>query len=42
LVVAILVFVLLASFILPHTGDVRGWDVLFASHGAAAAAQALP
>lgn len=28
LVVAILVFVLLGSFILPHTGSVRGWDVL--------------
>jgi hypothetical protein len=42
LVVAILVFVLLASFILPHTGDVRGWDVLFASHSSAAAAVALP
>jgi signal transduction histidine kinase len=42
LVVSILVFVLLASFILPHTGDVRGWDVLFASHGSAAAAVALP
>ncbi|HZU45730.1 MAG TPA: hypothetical protein VFA16_00515 [Mycobacterium sp.] len=41
-VVAILVFVLLGSFMLPHTGDVRGWDVLFASHGAAAAALALP
>jgi hypothetical protein len=41
-VVAILVFVLLGSFILPHTGDVRGWDVLFASHGARAAALALP
>jgi hypothetical protein len=41
-VVAILVFVLLGSFILPHTGDVRGWDVLFASHGAAQAALALP
>jgi hypothetical protein len=41
-VVAILVFVLLGSFILPHTGDVRGWDVLFASHGAGAAALALP
>jgi hypothetical protein len=41
-VVAILVFVLLGSFILPHTGDVRGWDVLFASHGANAAALALP
>ena len=36
LVVAILVFVLLGSFALPHTGDVRGWDVLFGSHGAAA------
>ncbi len=41
-VVAILVFVLLASFILPHTGQVRGWDVLFSTHGAAAAAVALP
>jgi hypothetical protein len=42
LVVAILVFVLLGSFVLPHTGDVRGWDVLFGSHGARAAAVALP
>jgi hypothetical protein len=42
LVVSILVFLLLASFILPHTGDVRGWDVLFGSHGSAAAAVALP
>jgi hypothetical protein len=42
LVVAILVFVLLASFILRHTGDVRGWDVLFAGHGSAEAAVALP
>lgn len=42
LVVAILVFVLLASFILPHTGNVRGWDVLFSSHGSGAAAVALP
>ncbi|KAA1251478.1 hypothetical protein F0Q45_04250 [Mycobacterium simiae] len=41
-IVAILVFVLLGSFILPHTGSVRGWDVLFSSHGAAAAAVALP
>lgn len=40
--VSILVFVLLASFILPHTGDVRGWDVLFGSRGAGAAAVALP
>jgi hypothetical protein len=42
LVVAILVFVLIASFMLPHTGHVRGWDVLFSSHGSAAAAVALP
>jgi hypothetical protein len=34
--------VLLGSFILPHTGGVRGWDVLFSSHGAGAAAVALP
>jgi len=42
LVVAILVFVLMGSFILPHTGTVRGWDVLFSSRGAGAAAVALP
>jgi len=42
LVVAILVFLLLGSFVLPHTGSVRGWDVLFGTHGAAAAAVALP
>jgi hypothetical protein len=41
-VVSILVFLLLGSFILPHTGHVRGWDVLFSSHGAGAAAVALP
>jgi len=41
-VVAILVFVLLGSFALSHTGNVRGWDVLFSSHGAGAAAVALP
>jgi hypothetical protein len=41
-VVSILVFLLLASFILPHTGHVRGWDVLFGGHGAGAAAVALP
>jgi hypothetical protein len=40
--VAILVFVLLGSFIFPHTGQVRGWDVLFSSHGAATAALSLP
>src|SRR6516165_4675794 len=42
LVVAILVFVLLGSFVLPHTGNVPGWDVLFGSHGSGAAAVALP
>jgi hypothetical protein len=42
LVVAILVFVLIGSFILPHTGDVRGWDVLFSTHNADKAAIALP
>ena len=41
-VVSILVFVLLGSFILPHTGTVPGWDVLFSTHGAGAAAVALP
>ena len=41
-VVAILVFVLLGSFILPHTGDVRGWDVLFGTHGAGSVALAIP
>src|SRR5260370_22331604 len=42
LVVAILVVVLLGSFILPHTGSVRGWDVLFSSNGSGAAAVGLP
>ncbi|OBK16556.1 hypothetical protein [Mycobacterium asiaticum] len=42
LVVAVLVFVLLGAFILPHTGSVRGWDVLFAGQGADAAGVALP
>jgi signal transduction histidine kinase len=42
LVVSILVFVLLASFLAPHTGQVSGWDVLFAGRGAAAAAVTLP
>ncbi len=41
-VVAILVFVLLGSFILPHTGDVRGWDLLFGSHHAVVADMTLP
>lgn len=42
LVVAICVFVLLASFLLPHTGAVRGWDVLSATNGADAAQVTLP
>ncbi|HET9874678.1 MAG TPA: hypothetical protein VFQ37_02805, partial [Mycobacterium sp.] len=42
LVVAVGVFVLLASFLLPHTGQVRGWDVLFAENGAAEAGVTLP
>jgi hypothetical protein len=42
LVVAILVFVLIGSFVLPHTGEVRGWDVLFFTHDAGKAAIALP
>lgn len=33
LVVAICVFVLVGSFLLPHTGSVRGWDVLFPGNG---------
>lgn len=33
LVVAVCVFVLLGSFLLPHTGSVRGWDVLFPGGG---------
>jgi hypothetical protein len=42
LVVAICVFVLLASFLAPHTGAVRGWDVLFAANGADEALVSLP
>lgn len=42
LVVAIGVFVLLGSFLLPHTGAVRGWDVLFAANGADEALVTLP
>lgn len=42
LVVAICVFVLLGSFLLPHTGSVRGWDVLFPSNGVEDAAVTLP
>ena len=42
LVVAILVFVLLASFALPHTGDARGFDALIGGPAAAKAAISLP
>jgi hypothetical protein len=42
LVVAILVFILLASFFLPHTGAARGVDVLFGTETSAAAGIQLP
>ena len=41
-VVAILVFVLVASFILPHTGGARGVDVLMGDDKAISAGIALP
>lgn len=42
LVVAILVFILLASFFLPHTGAARGVDVLFGTDAATTAGISLP
>ncbi|BBY29462.1 hypothetical protein [Mycolicibacterium sediminis] len=42
LVVAILVFVLLLSFLLPHTGGARGFDALIGSDAAVREAIALP
>jgi uncharacterized membrane protein len=42
LVVAILVFVVLLSFLLPHTGSTRGLDVLIGSDVAAADGLSLP
>lgn len=42
IVVAILVFVLVVSLILPHTGSVRGLDVLVADDNAVSAGIALP
>lgn len=42
LVVAILVFVILVSFLLPHTGSARGLDVLIGSDAAVREAVALP
>jgi hypothetical protein len=41
-VVAVLVFVLLVSFLLPHTGHVRGADVLLSNDAAHTVAVALP
>lgn len=42
LVVAILIFVLLISFVLPHTGDARGVDVLMGDDRAISVGIALP
>ena len=42
LVVAILVFVLLGSFALPHAGGAKGWDALVGGPAAAEAAVAVP
>ena len=42
LVVAILVFVLLASFALPHSGGAKGWDALVGGATAAQVAVSLP
>ena len=42
LVIAILVFVVLLSFILPHTGGARGWDVLVGEAAAIDAGVSLP
>jgi hypothetical protein len=42
LVIAVCVFVLLFSFILPHTGTARGWDVLVGDDAAIRNGVALP
>jgi hypothetical protein len=42
LVVAILVFVILATFLLPHTGSAKGFDVLVGNDAALREAIALP
>ena len=42
LVIAIAVFVLLGTFVLPHTGGARGWDVLAGNDAAIAEAVSLP
>ncbi|WP_370061732.1 hypothetical protein [Mycobacterium sp. MAA66] len=42
MVVAVCVFVILLSFVLPHTGNVRGFDVLLGDHVAVAAKVLIP
>ena len=42
LVIAILVFVVLLSFMLPHTGGARGWDVLVGDAAAIRDGVSLP
>lgn len=42
LVIAIAVFVLILTFILPHTGGARGWDVLAGNDAAIDVAISLP
>jgi hypothetical protein len=42
LVIAIAVFVLLSTFVLPHTGDAKGWDVLVGDDAAIRNGIALP
>jgi hypothetical protein len=42
LVIAIGVFVLLLTFVLPHTGDAKGWDVLAGDDAAIRNGVALP
>jgi hypothetical protein len=42
LVIAIAVFVLLLSFVLPHTGHTKGWDVLVGDNTAISDGIALP
>jgi hypothetical protein len=42
LVIAVAVFVLLLTFVLPHTGDTKGWDVLVGDDAAIRNGIALP
>jgi hypothetical protein len=42
LVIAVAVFVLLATFILPHTGGAKGWDVLAGNDAAIGVGISLP